>query len=91
MAGWDRVIVVNTAQKVIGLRYEAGTLKNAFLISLEFLKLDEQDACSVVVDEKGYYFVIHIRNYLLLCFSEVLTGKYRARVQERFKVELVSE
>lgn len=45
----------------------------------------------MVVDEKGYYFVIYIRNYLLLCFSEVLSGKYRARVQERFKVEQVSE
>jgi hypothetical protein len=39
----------------------------------------------------GHYLVIHVRNYLLLCFSETLTGKYKGRVQERGKVELVSE
>jgi hypothetical protein len=39
----------------------------------------------------GYYLAIHIRNYLILCFSETLAGKYRAGVMERFKVGLVSE
>lgn len=91
ISGWDRIIIVNTAQKIVGLRYESGLLKNAFLISLQFLNLDEQDRCLVYTDKMGYYFIIHIRNYLLICFSEILTAKYRARVQPGIKVELVSE
>jgi hypothetical protein len=66
---------------VVGFKYEAGLLKNAFLISLEFLQLDPQDTCSVFADRLGHVLVIHIRNYLLLCFSETLTGKYKGRVQ----------
>jgi hypothetical protein len=34
VAGWDKIIVVSTAQKVVGFKYEGGLLKNAFLISL---------------------------------------------------------
>lgn len=34
ISGWDRIIIVNTSQKIVGLRYESGLLKNAFLISL---------------------------------------------------------
>jgi hypothetical protein len=34
VVGWDRIIVVSTAQKIVGLKYEGGLLKNAFLISL---------------------------------------------------------
>ena len=37
VVGWDKVMVVSSAQKVVGLRYEGGLLRNAFLISLEFL------------------------------------------------------
>lgn len=69
LTSWDKVIVLNTPHKVVGLRYEAGGLKNCFMISLEFLPIDQQDVCSVYADRMGYYLVIHIRNYLLLCFS----------------------
>ncbi len=34
ISGWDRMIIVNTSQKVVGYRYENGLLKNAFLVSL---------------------------------------------------------
>ncbi len=91
VAGWDKVIVVCTAQKVVGFRYEGGFLRNAFLISLEFLQLDPQDTCCVYADRLGHYLVIHVRNYLLICFSETATGKFKGRVVERAKVEVVSD
>jgi len=69
VVGWDKVIVIYTANKVVGLKYEAGCLKNCFMISLEFLNISEQDKCKVYADRLGDYLVIHIRNYLLLCFS----------------------
>lgn len=55
------------------------------------MQLDPQDSCTVLADKLGHFLVIYVRNYLLLCFSETLTGKYKGRVQERTRGEMVSE
>ena len=82
--GWDKIIVVNTTQRIIGLKYESGHLRNSFMINLDFLNLDTQDTCEVFGDRLGYYLVIKVRNYLLLCFSETLLKKYKGvLVQKR--------
>ena len=39
----------------------------------------------------GYYLLLQIKNYLMFCFSETLANKYKARVCEKEKVEIVGE
>lgn len=34
LVGWDRVVIVTTAQRVVGFRYEGGFLRNSFMVSL---------------------------------------------------------
>lgn len=69
IAGWDKLIVVNTGQRIIGLRFEGNILRNSFMLSLEFLPLDDRDQCQIYPDRSGHYLVIKVRKYLLFCFS----------------------
>ena len=34
IVGWDKLIVVNTGQRIIGLRFENNVLRNSFMLSL---------------------------------------------------------
>lgn len=83
IVGWDKLIVVYTAQRIVGFRHEGGFLRNSFMISLEFLPLEDRDQCKVYADRMGYYLLIRIRNYLVFCFSETLANKYKSRVCEK--------
>jgi hypothetical protein len=53
----------------VGLTYEDCILKNAFMLSLEFLPLNPEDSCKCAFDKRGFMFTILIKNFLLLCFS----------------------
>jgi hypothetical protein len=50
-------------------------LKNAFMLSLEFLPLNPNDTCNCSFDKRGFMFTIMIKNFLLLCFSNELIKK----------------
>jgi hypothetical protein len=34
LAGWDKLIIVNTGQRIVGLRFEGNYLRNSFMLSL---------------------------------------------------------
>ena len=61
------------------------------MLSLEFLPLQAGDTCRIYPDRQGHYFIVIIRNYLLLCFSDWLAAKYKSRVVVKSRVELVGD